>query len=78
MGFLAFSLGILNSLRLRFYSYLISYFTLKNDLFDRAEKFEKALSDDILDPEIIPSQVEEISILIEKLTSLSSYLDSAL
>mgnify|MGYP003420517752 CR=1 FL=1 len=68
----------MNSLRLRFYKYILEYFNLKDQVIERARAFEKKVSDDIIDPNIVPSQVGEIGNLINELASTSRYLDDAL
>ncbi len=77
-GAIVFCIGFMNSLRLRFYKYLLEYFNLKDQVIERARAFEKKVSDDIIDPNIVPSQVGEIGNLINELASTSRYLDDAL
>ncbi len=77
-GAVVFCIWFMNSLRLRFYKNLLEYFNLKDQVIERAWSFEKKVSDDIIDPSIVPTQVGEIGNLINELASTSRYLDDTL
>jgi hypothetical protein len=62
-------------MRLSFYEQLLSYFDSKAETFRIAQEFEKKASRDIMDNMVSPIQVEEISMLIKKLTEIYGYLD---
>lgn len=66
------------ALKLRFYKYLIHYFEKKDELIELSTTFQNEVSEDIIDPSILPIQVDYISKLILDLTETSHYLDKAL
>ena len=72
------TLTLRQELRLRFYNYLLAYFELKDKVFYKASEFERKVSDDIIDQQILPSQIEDIRILIQELSAASNYLDDTL
>jgi hypothetical protein len=75
VGIFIFFIWIIDTLRLWFYKRLLSYFDSKAETFRIAQEFEKKASRDIMDNMVSPIQVEEISMLIKKLTELSGCLD---
>ncbi len=66
------------ALKLRFYKYLIRYFEKKDELISLSEAFQNEVSEDTIDPTVLPMQVEYISKLILDLTETSHYLDKSL
>lgn len=75
---LVFVCWLFMALKLRFYKYLIRYFEKKDELISLSEAFQNEVSEDTIDPTVLPMQVEYISKLILDLTETSHYLDKSL